>query len=175
MQKTHDVISQYRPIKSFTNYFVDKNGNIFSLARRKKIRIVKPDFSTGYQRVTLYKNKKQHKKLVHRIVFESFCNIIPNSMVINHIDGDKLNNHISNLEMVTHSQNQRHALSTGLKKITHYGEAHHFSRFSQGEISIVISLNKKHRIPQYFLATLFNVSQSAISSIVTKKSWKSVP
>jgi len=53
--------------------------------------------------------------LVHRIVWETFVGEIPEGLQINHKDGNKLNNHLSNLEVVTPKENMRHAVRTGLK------------------------------------------------------------
>lgn len=58
---------------------------------------------------------------LHRLVFEYFKHDIPYKMVINHIDGNKNNNHIDNLECVTQSQNIKHAYDTGLFTTRNYG------------------------------------------------------
>lgn len=55
---------------------------------------------------------------VHRIVYETFVGVIPKGYDINHIDGNKLNNNVSNLEAVTRSENQKHAARIGLRKTT---------------------------------------------------------
>lgn len=53
---------------------------------------------------------------VHRIVYEAFVGEIPKGLQINHMDGNKQNNHISNLELCTPSENTKHAYATGLAK-----------------------------------------------------------
>ena len=59
----------------------------------------------GYMRVDLSKNGKAKRYYVHRIVYEAFMGNIPKGYEINHIDENKSNNNISNLELCTHIQN----------------------------------------------------------------------
>jgi hypothetical protein len=56
---------------------------------------------------------KQKNYYVHRLVWEQFNGPIPEGMVINHIDGNKKNNDLNNLELVTHAENIRHAFESG--------------------------------------------------------------
>lgn len=71
----------------------------------------------GYKKVILYKNNKRYHKSIHRLVAIAF---IPNKDkerdVVNHIDGVKTNNCVSNLEWVTTSENIKHAYRIGLHK-----------------------------------------------------------
>lgn len=68
----------------------------------------------GYLCVNLYKNSKVHKFQVHRLIAIYFIPNPSNLPCVNHIDGNKLNNSISNLEWCTHQQNMQHAWDTGL-------------------------------------------------------------
>lgn len=89
----------------FINNIVEKPCN--------KILFNKND-NLGYVQVTLCKNNTRHYKRMHRLVAEAF---IPNPLnypCVNHIDGNKQNNSINNLEWCTHSYNTRHAMRTGL-------------------------------------------------------------
>lgn len=67
---------------------------------------------SGYYRISCY----GQSFLVHRVVWEAFNGDIPKGLQINHIDGDKANNSLSNLELVTPAENMRHAVRLGLKK-----------------------------------------------------------
>lgn len=69
----------------------------------------------GYYYVSLTKNRKQYGFTIHRLVASTFISSPENCKVeINHKDGNKLNNHVSNLEWVTHKYNIEHAYSNGL-------------------------------------------------------------
>lgn len=81
------------------NYLVYEDGRIYSNTSN---RFLKPDIVNGYKQVTLFnKDKEAKREKVHRIVAKLFCNNDNNYNVINHIDGDKTNNHYSNLEWCT--------------------------------------------------------------------------
>ncbi len=108
------------------DYDVDTNGSIFSISRSifngkgyytSKEKLLKGSINTnGYIQVEFKVDKKRVLKLVHRLVAESFIPNPENKPQVNHIDGNKTNNHISNLEWCNNSENQKHAYRTGLNK-----------------------------------------------------------
>ncbi len=69
----------------------------------------------GYYNVCLFKNGKHNKK-VHRLVAEAFLENNNNYPCINHIDGNKLNNNVENLEWCTYSHNTKESYRLGLQK-----------------------------------------------------------
>ena len=94
-------------------YSITCHGKVFSngrLARQMK------DFDNGrgYRYVSLYKDGKYKNYLVHRLVYLEFAGDIPEEMEVNHIDGDKCNNNLFNLELVTRTQNMQHASENNL-------------------------------------------------------------
>ena len=72
----------------------------------------------GYLHVGLTINKKVKQMRVHRLVAEAFIPNPENKPYVNHIDGDRKNNHITNLEWVTPAENAQHAVEAGLRKKT---------------------------------------------------------
>ena len=78
-------------------------------------RILKFGQSCGYQAVTLAKDGVNRKIRVHKLVALAFIPNPDGKPEINHKDGDKHNNKVENLEWVTAKENQRHAISTGLR------------------------------------------------------------
>lgn len=98
-------------------YQVSNRGNVRSLrynntSKTKCIKIYTE--KVGYKRVTLSKNGKSKNKRIHRLVAEAFIENKFNYPHVNHIDGDKGNNNVSNLEWCSRSHNQRHAYDNNL-------------------------------------------------------------
>ena len=74
-------------------------------------KILKQSIQTrGYKQVTLWNNKKNNPHTIHRLVLIAFKGHPPEGMECNHIDGNKTNNHISNLEWITPQQNTLHSI-----------------------------------------------------------------
>lgn len=107
-------MERWLPIDAFPSYEVSSNGRI---RNSKSNKVLKP-FSNqnGYSLVTLYEDGVPHTKKVHRLVTDAFYDGDNTGFQINHIDGDKTNNFIGNLERCTPSENIQHAYDTGLRK-----------------------------------------------------------
>lgn len=113
-------------IKNYENeYSISPNGDVFSKKRNKFLKpyITKRDI---YKYVHLYKSGKRKEVSVHRLVAETFIPNPENKLMVNHIDGNTLNNSVNNLEWVTNQENQLHAIRIGLNK--NLGENHKQAR-----------------------------------------------
>lgn len=93
-------------------YLVNREGKIFSIRANK---FMKETYSFGYALVFLSLPNQRIKRFIHRIVATAFIPNPENKPEINHRDGNKLNNDVSNLEWATRSENELHAHATGLK------------------------------------------------------------
>lgn len=98
-----------------TNYEVSQDGQVRVIS---KGRILKPIRLNNYDYVTLYNKGKLKRVPVHRLVAEAWVtNHDPETKtLVNHKNGDKLNNHYLNLEWSSPRDNALHALATGLSK-----------------------------------------------------------
>ena len=99
-------------------YQVSNLGRIKSLAKRgKPERIMKQTLNhKGYPNLSLCKNGKSSRRTTHREVAKAFIPNPDNLPQVNHIDGNKQNNNLENLEWCDNSYNQIHANKMGLNK-----------------------------------------------------------
>ena len=145
-------------------YQVSTYGNIKSLPKVRrngtgtyiqKERLLKPsNTSTGYKKVELCKDGKRKGFKVHRLVAIAFIPNPDNKPEVNHIDGNKINNNIDNLEWVTSSEKTIHAYETGLSP----------NKKELDEIRIIELYNKGTSKEE--ISRMFDVSNVVIARIL---------
>lgn len=134
--------------KSFYNYDVYDDGRVFSHYQNRFLRI-KPD-NFGYIVGTFYIEGKPKKVKVHRLVAKLFLGEPPEGKtLINHVDGNKQNNSVSNLEWCDYLENNEHARRTGLNKISE-------------------SNKKRYQDPEYRRKQGQKISQTLLNNGMTK-------
>ena len=134
----------------FKGYTIKEDGTILN-----KDGSVKTPYMIGnYQGVALYFDGKYHKYYVHRLVAEHFVD--GNDETVNHKDGNTTNNHASNLEWMSMSDNNKHAQENGL-----YGHRYQ-PMFDQGTRRKIATMYSTGRYTYQHLANLFGCSISPI-------------
>ncbi len=166
-----DKGEEWRQIPNFEDYEISNFGRLKSRRRGSNILMSPSIDRYGYRKVMLSKNGKPHHFMIHRLVAMTF---IPNSRgvnQINHRNGNKLCNHVDNLEWCTAQENILHAVETGLKK---RGEEHRFAKITEKK---VLEIRSKY-IPQKYtmkkLAEEHGLKISCVSDIVLRRSWKHI-
>lgn len=155
MHPKHDRLF-FKLIKS-GKLVVDKNGRVFD---KDGVRLDKK-IKRGYYRVTLYINKEVVGIQAHRLVYMYFNKVclLP-SDIMNHLDGNKGNNKLSNLEVGTYSSNSQHAVDSGLFKF-HKEWRSKQRKAKQGELNVMaaFSNDRVKKIRKQFEAGKISVSE----------------
>lgn len=127
-----------RQIPNFPNYTISIDGIIMGQTAEK----AQTHGKNGYKYVTVYANNTSKKLYVHRLMAELYIPNPESKRTVNHIDGDKHNNNLSNLEWHTDSENIQHAYDNGLNhgsNITDSDRKVMYNRFMKGDSMKLIS------------------------------------
>jgi len=163
------------------NYKMHQSGAIYSLLSNRYLKT--GDNGKGYKFVNLWTPNGEHKReYVHRLCLKVFSGH-KEGLECNHIDGNKSNNHIDNLEWVTKSQNHKHAYETGLNRVSEYqkkrtsdanrGSGHGGTRLKERDI-----INIRHLYDSGMtykkISNIYGVHRDTIGNIVRGNTWKHV-
>jgi hypothetical protein len=106
-----------KKIDGYENYFIDAEGNVY-----RKLTPANKKGDNGYDSLVLSENGKLKTHMIHRLVAKTFIDNPDNLPVVNHIDENKLNNNLSNLEWCSQKDNVQKHLSRGNNPIRNYRE-----------------------------------------------------
>ena len=123
----------------------------------------------GYPKVTLSVGGKRKHRKVHRLVAESFLDKTDESFIVNHIDGNKSNNSVLNLEWVSYSKNVKHALELELSM--QRGETHDCAKLKDSDIPLIRKLRVEYGLKLKTIALIFGVHRVTINDIFTGRTW----
>lgn len=158
---------EWREISGYPNYFVSETGLV-----RHGDKFLKPSIKqNGYEYLNLANHTKYY---VHRLVASAFIPNLELYRCVNHKDGKKRNNNVSNLEWCSHAHNNRHAFLMGLKKPTiRNGILNALAKFTDAE---VLSIRNGYSSKTTFaeIGRKYNVHYSTIADIINRKTWRHI-
>jgi len=108
---------KFKTLDGLKNYLIGDKGNVSSLCLATRRNRAAQTLKSGYQVLNLSFKGKTKTFYVHRLVAQAHIPNPENKATVNHIDGDKSNNQVSNLEWATRSENSKHGYDSGLIKM----------------------------------------------------------
>lgn len=169
-------VEEWKPVVGYEEYYIVSNhGNVMRVAvyRAKIIAPLKPQKSTGgYHHVNLSTPTKGVRQFpIHKLVMQAFVGERPKEMRdINHIDGNKTNNRLDNLEYCTRSENNKHAYSIGLRRPLH-GTQNNRAKLTQSQVDEIRQLYSFRKTTMAMLAAKYGVNKAQIFNIIHHRSW----
>ena len=157
-------VSNYGNIRRLQGTLIRSDGKPYHLTSK----LLRPFRSNCGYFIFQFKGDINRHILIHRAVLESFSPVEGmDELQVNHIDGNKGNNNLSNLEWVTRKENVQHALKVGLfTPQERYGELHPMCKLSNKQVlDIRESLASGQRGIQHKLALKYGVSDTTICEI----------
>jgi len=131
----------------------------------------------GYVTFHLCKDGIRKDRNAHRLVWEAFNGAVPAGMEINHLNGNKGDNRLTNLEVCSRSHNLQHSFRV-LKRPPpnnpNYGSKNGAAKLTEADIPRIIALYQTGTYHQRHLAEMYGVSQRMISLIVRREKWQHV-
>ncbi len=158
----------WKPVTGFESYTIDEFGNVFGGRFNKQI---KPWLNkcSGYLQINL---GRKNRFTIHYLVAITFLS--NKNETINHKDGNKLNNHFSNLEWISYSENNKHAYSLKLRGFggTH-GSVHHNAKLTENDVIEIRKLYHSGEKPAK-IAKIYRLNISTICSVIKRETWKHI-
>lgn len=152
--------TEWKPIPQFSGWMASSDGDVISPSGKQPSQ----SYADGYARINIWHQGKNTRRYVHVLVMAAFCGPKPEGMQVNHKDGNKKNNRLSNLEYCTPSQNTTHAHANGLVKTKPVGTKHYNHRFSELDV-LGMRIMAFNKTPQRKIAREFGTRQATVSAI----------
>lgn len=179
------MTEEWKDVEGFPNYMISDEGRLYAKTHstvfkdgRKRefqgkiIKICKT--KNGYGIARLSNNGVKSGKYIHRLVATHFLENPLDKKEINHKDGDKSNNRLTNLEWCTSKENKKHGWENDLYKPHNNmkGVNHGNHKLTEKEVLSIRKFYDNHQKSLKELSVLFNTPHSTIQKIVYRKTWK---
>lgn len=151
------------------NYYATEDGNIYSEKSNKFLSY--NEDKNGYLKVRLICKDARHTFSIHRLILETFNPVEGmETLQVNHKDGNKKNNKLSNLEWVTCQENISHACNNHLRH-NQIGENNNAAKLKEKEVVEIIQLLLNKEKTQKQIGAIYNVSEDVVGAIKNKRNW----
>ena len=155
-------MEEWRKTTVDDRYFISSYGNvksnIYGTIRSLKLNLDK----SGYYFICI----KRKQWYIHRLVGLAFIPTNDTKLHIDHIDGDKSNNHVSNLEFATYSCNNQHAYDSGLHG---KGENHYIAKLTSEDVR---NIRRRGKYSTYeAIGNVYGVSKATIRDVLLHRTW----
>lgn len=167
------------------DYAVSNLGRVKRLTGYSAGCFLKPETTNaGYRRVVCCVNNKRLKRSVHALVAMAFIGERPDGLQINHIDGDKKNNRVANLEYVTMSENMRHSYRVCGRKTQpcvplmpghSQGVKNPSAKLTEDQVREIRRRGDAKNESRRQIARSIGIGASVVTLIVNRKIWKHLP
>ena len=161
-----------RPYPENGQYLVSDKGFVWSTLKGNPVVIGRYATPDGYFQTSIMVGGKSVKRLIHRMILETFISSRPDGMQCRHLDGNKRNNHISNLKWGTHSENANDMHRHGYQSPC--GEDASNVVLTEKQVVEIKRLLMYGELSRQEIADIYGVSYGAIYKISTGYNWKHV-
>tara|TARA_R100001594_G_C4019569_1_gene258848 strand:+ start:715 stop:1209 length:495 start_codon:yes stop_codon:yes gene_type:complete len=155
----------------WVRYSASENGSVYG-SRGGELSPI--SHHTGYQVITVRNGGEQKQLRVHRFVWECCVGEIPSDKVINHKDGNKHNNSLDNLELVSTKENIIHSWEVLSRESANKGDNHFNSKITENQAKDIIEMCK-NGFSNKFIGNEFGLHPNYISLIRHGKRWRHLP
>lgn len=162
-------VSNFGRVKSVdrTHERLSRTGNLQTVFLKSQIKKHCQN-RDGYLYVNLSKNGKNTSIKIHRELAKAFLPVENGKTHVDHIDGNKLNNHVNNLRWCTHAENITFAWDNGL--YNNKGSGHAMAKLNESQVK-VIKIMQAAGVAGCIIADKFNVSQQVVCDIKMNRHW----
>jgi len=166
-----ETMEIWKEIPKFEKYEVSDLGRVRRVGSGKGARpgliLKQKNNIDGYLQVQFFRKNL----MVHRLVLSTFLGEFPDGKVTNHIDGNKRNNKLKNLEFCTRRENMIHAIKVLKVKMGVNGEKHPNSKLKETDIPKIFDLRRRKWTCKK-IGLLLGVTESAIHNVISGRTWK---